>query len=337
MRRLWMLTGLAIFGLSSPQGVEAQPVPRLDVTRNPSPPPGFADRPSVLLTQRLRQMFEDIRQACEHSRGQRDWTAVEWLFTTAQDHGWEADLDRLTQQVSRPDPENPSLSKQAQAVRIVGLAQLGKAEEAIDGFETALKGVRLRQPQEMLTLAQTTSLAFQLRGDLDAARTVYERVSEAFALNPEVRDFVAHRLQRLKLVGKPAPEITLADLNGEPIRWSDYRGKVVVVDFWATNCRPCLDELPRLRRFHHDRDVECVDLIGISLDQTDTDILQFRRQEPLAWRIALDQKMATEAFQVVLIPCLIALDSTGNVAAVDIPPRRLAATVHQLLSPPATK
>lgn len=337
MRRLWMLTGWAILGAIVSHELPAQTPVKPEVTRNPLPPPGLSDRPSVLLTQRLRKTFEDIRQACEHSRGPREWTAVEWLLTTAQDHGWEADLDRLTQQFSPPDPENPSLSKQAQAVRIVGLAQRGSAEEAIAGFETALKGVRLRQPQELLTLAQTTSLAFQLRGDLDAARTVYERVNDALALNPEVRDFVAHRLQRLKLVGKPAPEITLDDLNGEPIRWTDFRDKVVVVDFWATNCRPCLDELPRLRRFYHDRDVERVDLLGISLDQADTDILEFRRQEPLAWRIALDQKIATEAFQVVLIPCLIALDPVGNVAAVDIPPRRLAATVHQLLTAPATK
>lgn len=337
MRRLCMLTGLAIVGIFSPKEIPAQPPAPTDVRRNPSPPSGFAARPSVLLTQRLRETFEEIRAACSHPRGLTDWTAVEWLLTMAQDHGWETDLDDLTQQLSSPDPENRSLNTQVRAVRIVGLAQRGSAEEAIASFETALKGVRLRQPQEMLTLAQTTALAFQLRGDIEAARTVYERLSEAFFLNPEVRDFVAHRLQRLELVGKPAPEMTLADLNGEPIRWSGYRGKVVIVDFWATNCRPCLDELPRLRRFYHDRDVERVELLGISLDQTDTDILEFRRQEPLAWRLALDQKIATEAFHVVLIPCLIALDAAGKVAAVDIPPRRLEATVHQLLATTPSK
>ena len=257
---------------------------------------------------------------------------MEWLLTTSQEYGWEADLDAITEVIQHPDPLNPQLSTEARSVRIVGLAQQGKAEDAVAAFETALKGVRVRQPQEMTNLAQALSLAFQLRGDLDAARTVYERVNEAFLLNAEVREFATHRINRLALVGKPAPAVDITDLNGKVIDWKAYAGKVVIVDFWATNCRPCIEELPRLRRFYHDRDVERVDLLGISLDADAADILQFRRQEPVAWRIALDQKKATEVFQVVLIPCLIALDADGNVAAVDIPPRRLAATVNQLVA-----
>lgn len=329
MHRRFRLPELVALCWLTASGLSAQPPV---ATKNPAPPPGFAVRPSVLLTQRVRETFEEIRAACLHSRGIQDWTAVEWLLTTSQEYGWEADLDPITQMIPNHDPLNPQLSTQARAVRIVGLAQQGKAEDAVAAFETALKGVRVRQPQEMTSLAQALSLAFQLRGDLDAARTVYERVNEAFLLNTEVRDFATHRINRLALVGKPAPEVNLTDLNGDAVDWKASAGKVLVIDFWATDCRPCIEELPRLRRFYHDRDVERVDLLGISLDTDAADILQFRRQEPISWRIALDQKKATEAFHVVLIPCLIALDADGNVAAVDVPPRRLAATVHQLLT-----
>ncbi len=251
-------------------------------------------------------------------------------MTTSQEHGWESELDTLTQQILAEPMSASPLRTQARAVRIVGCAQRGDAEAAVVELDAALKGIRLRQPQEITNLAVTTALAFQLRGDLDAARAIYERLNGAFFLNTEVREFVTHRQNRLDLVGKPAPVAELVDLAGKAVTWNDYRGKVLVLDFWATNCRPCLEELPRLRRFYHDRDPERVELFGISLDEDVADIERLRQQEPLPWRIALDLKRATTAFQVVLIPCLIALDAEGKVAAVDIPPRSLRSTVDLL-------
>lgn len=292
---------------------------------------GDSSGPSWLLTRRIHETFVEIRDICAQPPGSHDWTAVEWLLTTAQDNGWEGELDAVIQSVLATPPDSPALLAQVRAIRIVGLARRGEAERAVAAFEEALKGVRLRQPQEITTLAMSVSLAFQLRGDVDAARAVYERLNTAFFLNPEVRDFVAHRLERLSLVGKPAPEVTLTDLDGKNITWTDYRGKVAVLDFWAANCRPCLEELPRLRRFYHDRNADKVALLGISLDEDVADIARLRQQDPLPWPIALDQKKATSAFKVVLIPCLMALDHEGRVTAVDIPPRTLRATVAELV------
>ncbi len=52
---------------------------------------------------------------------------------------------------------------------------------------------------------------------------------------------------RLPLVGGPAPEITLKDLQGQEIKLSDLRGKVVLLNFWATWCKPCKDEMPAMQ------------------------------------------------------------------------------------------
>jgi peroxiredoxin len=331
MHRLRILLGLLAAPLVFPTALSAQLTNPSSVTSIVAAQTEGADRPSVLLTRRTRETFAEIRTACERPEGMSDWTAVEWLLTTAQEHGWESELDTVTRQILAHPPESPSLRTQARAVRIVGCAQRGEAEAAVAEFEAALKGVRLRQPQEITNLAVATSLAFQLKGDIDAARAIYERLNSAFFLNTEVREFVTYRLNRLALLGKPAPEVALTDLTGNAVAWNDYRGKVTVLDFWATNCRPCLEELPRLRRFYQDRDAQRVELLGISLDEDVADIERLRQQEPLPWRIALDQKKATPAFQVVLIPCVIALDAEGKVAAVDIPPRSLRSTVDALL------
>lgn len=295
-------------------------------------------RPSDLLTRRIRETFAEIRAVCEQPPGSEDTTAVEWLLTTAQDYGWERELTALTRQILARPPESATLLSQVRAVHIVGCAQQGAADEAIAAFDAALKGVQLRQPTEITNLAVSTALAFQLQGDLDAARAVYERLNGAFFLNTDVRDFVTHRLDRLALIGKLAPEVALTDMQGQTVNWADTRGKVLVLDFWATNCRPCLEELPRLRRFYQNRNVGKVELLGISLDEDVADIARLQQQDPLPWRIALDHKQATAAFKVVLIPCLMALDPEGRVAAVDIPPRALRSTVAIIVDrPPLAK
>ena len=55
-------------------------------------------------------------------------------------------------------------------------------------------------------------------------------------------------------ISGPAPDFTLHDLSGNPVRLSEMRGKVVLLNFWATWCPPCLDELPRLFRFFKSQD-----------------------------------------------------------------------------------
>jgi len=324
--------GLIVLGVNCSiiTAVQAQPVLKKQVAIDASLAVGDAVRPSNLLTRRIRETFAEIHAACSQPSGLDDWTAVEWLLTTAQDYGWEGELGGITRQILSRPPESTALLAQARAVNIVGCARRGEAEAALVAFDGALKGIRLRQPQETTNLAVSTALAFQLHGDIDAARAVYERLHGAFFLNPEVRDFVSHRQARLELVGKSAPEVLLTDLSGAAVNWADARGKVLVLDFWATNCRPCLEELPRLRRFYHDRNADKVALLGISLDEDVAEIARLQQQEPLLWPIALDQKRATAAFKVVLIPCLMALDHEGRVAAVDIPPRSLPSTVATL-------
>ncbi len=324
-----LFTGLIVLGIlcQSNSIVRAQPISEKTLASNSVGALDPQVRPSDVLTRRIRETFVEIQTACSQPEGLNDWTAVEWLLTTAQDYGWEGELDEVTRRILSHPPELSALLAQARAVHIVGCARRGDADAALAAFDGALKGIRLRQPQETTNLAVATALAFQLRGDVDAARAVYERLNSAFFLNPEVRDFVSYRQERLALVGKPAPDVALTDLNGTAVNWTDSRGKVLVLDFSATNCRPCLEELPRLRRFYHDRDADKVALLGISLDEDVADLTRFLQQEPLPWPMALDQKRATTAFKVVLIPCLVVLDQNGKVAAVDVPPRSLRSTV----------
>jgi peroxiredoxin len=127
----------------------------------------------------------------------------------------------------------------------------------------------------------------------------------------------------LKLLGKPAPAITVADIDGRGVSWDDFRGKVVLLDFWATNCRPCLEELPRLKLLTRELQPRGLELLGVSLDDEIVVVKSFREAQRLPWRIALDGGKVAPEFHVRLIPCLMLLDREGRVAAVDVRPSDL--------------
>jgi thiol-disulfide isomerase/thioredoxin len=69
-------------------------------------------------------------------------------------------------------------------------------------------------------------------------------------------------------VGERAPGFTLEDLNGESVSLSDYRGKVVIIDFWASWCAPCRSSMPGLKELHKAYQDQGVVMIGVSLDRT---------------------------------------------------------------------
>lgn len=68
------------------------------------------------------------------------------------------------------------------------------------------------------------------------------------------------------MVGAPAPDFRLWDLHGDPVTLSDYRGKVVFLNFWATWCGPCRVEMPAMERLYRDFDRRHFEMLAISTD-----------------------------------------------------------------------
>lgn len=72
-------------------------------------------------------------------------------------------------------------------------------------------------------------------------------------------------------LGKMAPAFTLRDTNGRKVSLSDYKGKAVIVDFWATWCAPCKVEIPWLEKFHDQYASQGLEILGVSEDDLDLD------------------------------------------------------------------
>lgn len=287
-----------------------------------------------IITSGTRETFAAIRSYLRQTPNAPDRAAAEaWIFATARDLGLEGEVIDLAQAAAERDGAELAERQAAQAVQCLGLATTGSPAAALEVFERYLRGLRLRNPNEATDLAMSLALRLQLAGEPVAAVSVYDRLSGAFFLNAEVRDFCTARKSRLELLGKPAPAIDAPDLSGAAVRWEDARGKIVVLDFWATNCRPCVEALPRLRALYRELQPQGCEFLGVSLDEDAAAIDAFRASNPIPWRIVLDAKQVAPAYQVALIPCLIIVDKDGKVAATDARPHDLRYAISTLRQP----
>lgn len=88
--------------------------------------------------------------------------------------------------------------------------------------------------------------------------------------------------------GARAPELNARTLDGQRIRLADLRGKVVIVDFWASWCEPCREEMPVLERLYRRYGDRGLVVIGVSVDRTERNARGFLRRTPVSFPIIHD-------------------------------------------------
>ena len=121
---------------------------------------------------------------------------------------------------------------------------------------------------------------------------------------------------------RPAPPIDLPSLDGSRVRLADYRGQIVMVNFWATWCEPCKEETPALQAVHQQLRDEGLVIIGINLRKQEPDdaaIRAFIAEYGVTYPIALDiDAEAARLFQISPIPTSYFIDSRGDIRFVRV-------------------
>jgi thiol-disulfide isomerase/thioredoxin len=149
---------------------------------------------------------------------------------------------------------------------------------------------------------------------------------------------VAMLKSSLEMIGRQAPSLAVRSITGQRLDLDQYRGKIVLIDFWATWCGPCRQALPEVQDIYRRYNDRGFDIIGISLDRTDVALTSFLQTNEMPWRHAYlgdsPQSSVVTDYRVVGIPKTYLLDRTGRIRGVDLRGRRLEATVERLLSEP---
>ena len=113
-------------------------------------------------------------------------------------------------------------------------------------------------------------------------------------------------------IGDPAPGFRLTDLGGRPVDLKDYRGKVVLIDFWATWCVTCIDELPALKALYEKYKGDNFELLAISVDVGGPGIVaNFAAKHKLSYPIAFVDDKIREDYRVLNLPSKFLVNSSG--------------------------
>jgi thiol-disulfide isomerase/thioredoxin len=126
---------------------------------------------------------------------------------------------------------------------------------------------------------------------------------------------LSHRDQNAKAL-RPAPDFALTDLSGRPLHLSDYRGKVVILDFWATWCEPCKEEIPHLIEMQNKYSAQGLQVLGVSMDDDQPPVVKFQQQFKMNYPVAVgDSKLADQYGGILGLPITFVIDRQGRIVS----------------------
>ena len=139
------------------------------------------------------------------------------------------------------------------------------------------------------------------------------------------------RVQKSELIGRPAGNFILKDIDGNTVTLADFEGKVIILDFWATWCGPCVKQMPEYVTLQENFAGRGATIIGISVDEKAETVRKFAKQHNLNFPLLMaDHKVKHDYGEITAIPTTFVIDKKGTIRYryVGAPPDKLAFQKH---------
>jgi peroxiredoxin len=257
------------------------------------------------------------------------------VFDKVIEHDWFTENEPVAKKYLAEHPEGPVRSL-AQIVSTMGRAQAGQYTEALASFNALMAGLGGPEQEEFAAnFADTLASSAMAAGEHEVARKVYQSLAKKFGgESPNLLQKVKDEIGRIDRIGTPAPRVAVNDLAGATLRLEDYRGKYVLVDFWATWCAPCVVELPRLQAAYAKYHAKGFEIVAVSLDETKSAVVDFTKTRKFPWRQVHNASAGgdlVDAFGVRAIPATFLIGPDGSIIRLELRGQALDRALEALI------
>jgi thiol-disulfide isomerase/thioredoxin len=302
-----------------------------------------------------RRRLEQLGRLAARQKPADAAATYERLFRLAIDDDIFRDAEPAARHVVEQGTPSPIANALAHLVKIIAEADRGAYAQSLQSLRQAVSESMAERP---VAGARATLAPGEVIGICEA---YYQRLVEAnqFAIardafqlvndkpyRPAVKDFLASRLKRLELVGKPAPPIVGTDLDGKEFNLAAQKGKVVLLVFWASWSQPDVAQVTWLEQVEHAFHNKGLQVVGINVDTQEDGGQKLESVLPNIRRFLLDYNVPwptlvngtgdrdyANAYGVADIPANILIGRDGTVIQVDLSRRNLEPVIAKLLGP----
>ncbi len=259
------------------------------------------------------------------------------MLTTAYRFGNTNVMARLmeleAEKLKNPNlPEEERFNLKAQALdRSVRAKMATNRGQALQEYEDGIRQLMKEYPNRREVYQMLLGLAS--KSSMDKSRSLAEDIVAGQAPE-EIKRQAKAMLKRMDMVGRK-PAIKFTAIDGREVDMEKLMGKVVLIDFWATWCGPCVAELPNVKEVYDKFHSKGFEIVGISLDKDKDALTQFIAKEKMAWPQYFDGKgwenAISQEFGINSIPAMWLVDKSGQIR--DLNGRdQLAYKVEQMIA-----